>query len=99
MVRKMSPEEFDEYVNGQQIKEDFRQFGANIEYFEKNLKRITREYPDQWVCIYGQRVVDHDKDFMKLADRLSKMNYTTDYIQRTYYKEKPPHFILATMTA
>lgn len=42
----------------------------DLEWFEANRKRLARRYRDEYVAIVNRRVVDHDRDFGALAQRV-----------------------------
>jgi hypothetical protein len=42
----------------------------DLDWFEANRKRLVRRYPDEYVAIVNRRVVDHDRDFGALAQRV-----------------------------
>ncbi len=42
----------------------------SMRWFEANRARLLRRYRDQYVAILGGRVIDHDRDFDRLARRV-----------------------------
>ena len=41
-----------------------------MEWYAENRARLLRRYPGQYVAIVGRAVIDHDRDFEALADRV-----------------------------
>lgn len=42
----------------------------DLNWFEANRKRLLRRYRDQYVAIINRKVVDHDTEFSRLAQRV-----------------------------
>ncbi|MBI5148694.1 hypothetical protein HZA33_03365 [Candidatus Pacearchaeota archaeon] len=80
----------------EKIRNEFKRNREDLEFYTNNHKRLRREYPDQWVAIYDKKVVGHGKDLEKLCDELTEKGIETGHtlIKRTYFKEKPPVYIL-----
>lgn len=64
----------------------------NHDYFEKNIDMLRRDYPDEWVAIYNQEVVDHNKNYRRLKKQLEKDVIENPYV--AYIDTKPRHWIL-----
>ena len=45
---------------------------AALEYFQANRKRIAKTYPDQFVAILYDKVVDTDADYGELTSRVQR---------------------------
>lgn len=46
------------------------ELAQSLRWFEQNRARLLRRYRGQYVAIYRNRVVDHDRDFDALARRV-----------------------------
>jgi hypothetical protein len=42
----------------------------DLEWFEANRHRLLRRYPNEYVAILNRKVVDHDREFAGLAQRV-----------------------------
>jgi hypothetical protein len=42
----------------------------DLEWFEANRQRLLRRYPDEYLAILNRKVVDHDREFAGLAQRV-----------------------------
>lgn len=42
----------------------------DLEWFEANRQRLLRRYPNEYVAILRRKVVDHDREFGDLAQRV-----------------------------
>lgn len=42
----------------------------DLDWFEKNRKRLLRRYRNQYVAIVNKKIVDHDPEFGRLARRV-----------------------------
>jgi len=47
-----------------------RELESSMEWYDANRTRLLRRYENEFVAIAGRRVVDHDRDFARLADRV-----------------------------
>jgi hypothetical protein len=45
---------------------------SDMEWYERNRNRLTRDFLGQYVAIVEQQVVDHHDDFQTLAERVFK---------------------------
>jgi len=45
-------------------------YSDNVNWFLKNLDRLRSLYPNRYVAIYGQKVIDSDTDIERLEARL-----------------------------
>lgn len=43
---------------------------ASLRWYEANRRRLAKRHAGEHVAILGQRVVDHDRDFAALAERV-----------------------------
>ncbi len=96
--KKLSKEQILKIIGDPKVlDENLRQFRADSEYFDKNYAKLRREYPDEWVFIYEQRVRAHGKDLECLVELLKKYGLDTSkvYHGRTYFKEKEPVWIFS----
>jgi hypothetical protein len=41
-----------------------------VRWYERNRERVARAHPGEYVAIVGAKVIDHDRDFERLADRV-----------------------------
>jgi len=55
-------------------------FHRNVEYFDANHSRLAQDYADQWVAIYGERVVGADHDLDALVERLYSQSLPVEMI-------------------
>ncbi len=63
-----------------QMEPPFRQ---NQTYFEQQKQAFQKRYEDQFIAIWEERVVDHDADRSRLADRVYKrFGYVPIYIDQ-----------------
>jgi hypothetical protein len=42
----------------------------DLEWFEANRPRLLRRYPNEYVAILNRKIVDHDREFADLAQRV-----------------------------
>ncbi len=42
----------------------------DLQWFERNRNRLLRRYPNEYVAILNRKVVDHDREFAGLAQRV-----------------------------
>lgn len=51
------------------VLDDFRKDTA---WLEKNYEELKKKYPEEYVAVYQEGVVDHDPDLDRLLQRLEK---------------------------
>ena len=76
------------------IKEQMEQFDRESAYFVAHQEELLREYPDQWVAIYGERVVGADPDRTQLVADLRRQGVPTDRTFIEFMWTNRPVFIL-----
>jgi len=54
------------------------EFSENARWIRENYEKLKRSFRDEWVAVYGRRVVDYDKDLARLVERLRR-SYGKDY--------------------
>jgi hypothetical protein len=47
-----------------------REFESSMAWYEANRARLVRRYENEFIAIAGRKVVDHDRDFERLAARV-----------------------------
>ena len=58
-------------------------------YYEDNKKSLLKRYAGRYIAIFNNKVIDSDKDFSKLAQRVyKKYGYQTIYMPFVDEKEK-----------
>ena len=66
----------------------------DAKYFIANYRTLQEQFPDEWLAIWHEEVVGHNKNYRELLMKLSKQERTRgEYIERTYVRDKPPVFI------
>ena len=88
-----------DFLGGQRVvAEGLKRFVDDVRYFNDNYEGLRRQYPDEWVAVYEQKVIGHGRDHMRLIEQLRKDGIDTGkvYLNRAYLNEKPPTLVLAT---
>ena len=97
-VRKLSQKELDkllEEMGGKEkVLEDFARHERDVEFFEYHHRKLLEKYPDEWVAVYDVGVVDTDKDFLVLLDRLKEKGIPTDKTVIYFMDTDPKPLIL-----
>jgi hypothetical protein len=63
---------------------------AEMEWFDRNAPRLRQRYPDEYVAIVEGRVVDHDRNFGDLAQRVfSKFGDGPVFMPRVTKSDRP----------
>lgn len=47
-----------------------RDLESSMEWYDANRTRLLRRYENEFVAIAGRKVIDHDRDFERLAERV-----------------------------
>lgn len=54
----------------QPLVEGLKQFEEDTSWLYEHYDRLKLEYPDQFIAVFQQQVVDHDPDLSRLMERL-----------------------------
>jgi hypothetical protein len=57
----------------------FEEHDKNWSWFEKHYNELVEKFDGEFVAVYGQKVVDHDKELNALMKRI-KSKYSADRI-------------------
>lgn len=74
-------------MSKEEWKKQSEQREKDHDYFEKNIDMLRRENPDEWVAIYNQERVGHDKNYQRLMSQLEKDGIKNPYV--AYISSKP----------
>ena len=58
-------------MNSKQDLELLNESSISLEYYRKNLSKITEEFSNQFIAIKGKNVIDHEKTMDELIKKLS----------------------------
>ena len=53
-------------------KEQLERYSSNVRWFLENLDTLRSLYPNRYVAVYGQQVIDSDPNLAQLEARLRK---------------------------
>lgn len=68
---------------------DIDMFEMSKEYYKENKNELLKIYKGKYIAIIGKEVIDSDKDFSKLAQRIyKKYGYQTIYMPFVEEKEE-----------
>lgn len=59
--------------------EEIVQFQEARAFYEANRERLLAEYKDKYIAIRGGKVIDADKDFSRLAERVYRREGYRDF--------------------
>lgn len=71
-------------VSGKEVAE-FRQHADDAKWLMRNYDGLRKTYAGEYVAAYRQQIVDHDRDLVRLRDRVGGTPAVIQYV----YKEKP----------
>lgn len=72
-----------------------RQFKKDGAWLQRHLARLRKKYQDEFVAVYRERVIAHDKDLRRLCSRLRKRSPEAPLQAVVEYLLKdPPELIL-----
>ena len=82
--------------SAERISQELEQYRADAEYFDRDYNSLREQYPDVWVAVYKNQVVGSNRDQKRLVRDLRKQGLPAGniYMERTYFREKPPTLIL-----
>jgi len=54
----------------EQLHEKHRLYGENGDWFYRNVERLRKKYPDQWIVVEGGKVIMADSDHDQIVKKL-----------------------------
>ena len=57
-------------MDTQKIIGNLERFKEDTEWLNKNYDRLKTRYPEEYVAVFNNRIVDHDRDLSRLMGRL-----------------------------
>ena len=66
-------------------------------YVEKNIDVLRRDYPNEWVAVYNEKIVAHHKNYGTLCKQLEKMKIEYYDAVKMYIGRNPESWILSTI--
>lgn len=61
-----------------EVRADFERFAADFAYLQQNKQKLTASYPDEWVALYGEKVIDHSTSLDVLLNSLRASGIAPD---------------------
>lgn len=98
MAKKIAAKELEKIIDSMggitEFHRRMEQHQKDFEYFGTHHKELLRDYGEEWVAVYNEEVVAHNKDFLKLLGEMSKELRGNAVIQ--YVTAKRMTWILAS---
>jgi len=60
----------------------------NINFFEKNYAHLRQLYGEEWVAIFNQRVILHDRSYVRVLKSLRGLGINTESAYRQFLETK-----------
>lgn len=57
----------------------FEEYDKNWSWFKENYEELVKKYDGEFVAIYKQKIIDHDKELKNLMERIDK-KYPKEYV-------------------
>ncbi len=64
----------------QERRKGLERFKKDMDYYEAHRDKLLKEYPEQWVAIFNEDVVDTAPDPDQLLDELRKQGIPTEHV-------------------
>ncbi|MDI6655786.1 MAG: DUF5678 domain-containing protein [Candidatus Hydrothermarchaeota archaeon] len=74
--------------------EHIDEFEKNQKWFRENFNKILKQYKEEFVAIFKERIIDHDKDLERLAGRVKAETKGAKGAYIEYVSDKPVEMIL-----
>ena len=71
-----------------------KEFEKNQKWFIDNFKRILKEYREEFVAVWNQRVIDADTDLKRLSKSVKEKTRSAKGVYIGYVSDKPVEMIL-----
>jgi hypothetical protein len=70
------------------------EFERNQRWFRENFEKLLKNYREQFVAVFGEKIIDHDKDLEALAKRVKTETKGAKGVYIEYVSDKPIEMIL-----
>ena len=70
------------------------EFERNQKWLRENFEKLLEKYREQFVAVFGERVIDHDEDLEPLVRRVKTKTKGAKGIYIEYISDKPIEMIL-----
>ena len=99
-IRPLSQKETDKLIEELGGKEkflaEFERHRKDFEFLNSHCKELKEKYPDYWVAVHYEKVVDVNKDFFTLLSELAKEGVPRNEAIIWFLDTNPKPLILST---
>lgn len=78
----------------QECSKHISEFERNQKWFRENFEKLLKKYREQFVAVFGERLIDHDRDLEALVRRVKAKTKGAKGIYIEYVSDKPIEMIL-----
>lgn len=93
MVKKMNPEELEKLIDSmggiEEVSRSMEQPWKDFVYFDTYHQELLKSYPEEWVAVYNEEVVEHDKDYLTLISRIDNEVRRHAVLQHVTARKRP----------
>lgn len=83
----------EQVVSDPKLKELMREDDKNLKWLHRNYKKLLEDYPNAYIAIRKQEIIDHDRDVYGLITRLKKKLKETDEVLIYFISSKKVKFL------
>jgi hypothetical protein len=70
------------------------EFERNQKWLRENFEKLLKKYREQFVAVFGERIIDHDENLETLVKRVKAKTKGAKGIYIGYISDKPIEMIL-----
>lgn len=78
----------------QEKQAELRRFRRDVDYYQAHQGDLLRQYPEQWVAIFNERVVGADPDYDRVLDQAKAKGISVGRVFMQRLTEKDQLLIL-----
>ncbi len=71
----------------------FEKYELNARWFEKHYDELVKLYDDEFVCVFGDKAVDHDRNHQRLMKRV-ETKFPVEQVFIDYVTSRKLEFVL-----
>ena len=83
-----------EIPNREELDAHFYRFGRDVDYLNSIWAQVKKDYPDQYVAVYGGEIVANHRTLKKILAMLKTKGFPPNHTLIRFASKKPRRMIL-----
>ena len=88
MVESLEKSLFDVVGDPKKVVSEIERFKGNVRYFETNYSALVKQFPNEWVAIFNQSIILHDRSYIRVLKSLRGLGVNTGHAYVQFLETK-----------